>query len=70
MYRVKRHNPRNRVIFDPASHEHRLDYASFLKYNGWKNGCPFLLEDPYEDIPTMVNAKMAAHSLASLMSIV
>jgi hypothetical protein len=59
-----------RVRFDPSNHEHRLDYATFLKYNGWKNGCRFLLEDPYADIPSMINAKIAEATLKSLMSIV
>jgi hypothetical protein len=70
MYRVKTYNPKPRVIFDPNNHEHRLDYAAFLKYNGWRSGCPFLLEDPYEDIPTMINAKITENALKSLMSIV
>lgn len=70
MYRVKTYNPKPRVMFDPNNHEHRLDYASFMKYNGWRNGCPFLLEDPYEDIPTMINAKITENALKSLMSLV
>lgn len=70
MYRVKSYTPKPRVIFDPSNHEHRLDYATFLKYNGWKEGCPFLLEEPYGDIPAMINAKIAEQSLRPLMSIV
>lgn len=70
MYRLKHYNPRPRVPFNPSNHEHRLDYASFLKYNGWKDGCPFLLEDPYEDIPTMINAKITEEALKPLMSLV
>lgn len=70
MYRVKTYNPKPRVRFDPTSHEHRLDYASFLKYNGWREGCPFLLEDPYEDIPTMINAKITENTLRPLMNLV
>jgi hypothetical protein len=59
-----------RVRFDPSNHEHRLDYASFLKYNNWQGGCRFLLEDPYEDIPTMINAKITEHSLSPIMGLV
>ena len=44
-----------RVIFDPSNKKHLSDYASFLKYSNWKNGCRYLLEDPYMDIPTMIN---------------
>lgn len=70
MYRAKSYNPRPRVLFDPSNHEHRLDYASFLKYNNWQGGCPFLLEDPYEDIPTMINAKITEATLRPLMGLV
>jgi hypothetical protein len=70
MYRVKSYNPKPRRQFDPSNHEDRLDYASFLKYNGWRSGCPFLLEDPYEDIPTMINAKITENTLRPLMSLV
>lgn len=70
MYRAKSYYTKPRVIFDPSNHEHRLDYAMFLKYNGWRNGCPFLLEDPYEDIPTMINAKIAEASLRPLLSLI
>ncbi len=70
MYHVKSYNPQPRIVFDPASHQHRLAYALFLKYNGWKGGCPFLLEEPYGDIPSMINAKIAEHSLRPLMDLV
>lgn len=70
MYHVKSYTPKPRVLFNPSSHEHRLDYAKFLKYNGWKDGCPFLLEEPYEDIPAMINAKITEHSLKPLMDLV
>lgn len=67
MYRAKTYIAKPRVIFDARNHEHRLDYAEFLKYNGWKNGCQFLLEEPYTDIPTMINAKIVAETLRPLM---
>lgn len=70
MYRVKAYSSKPRVLFNPASHEHRLDYAAYLKYNGWKDGCPFLLEDPYDNIPAMINAKITESALRPLMSIV
>ena len=69
-YRISVLAPKPRVLFDPSAYEHRLEYAGFLKYSGWRNGCPFLLEEPYEDIPTMINAKLTEHSLKSLMELV
>lgn len=70
MYRVKAYNPTPRIRFDPECYQHRLAYAIYLKYNGWRDGCPFLLEEPYEDIPTMINAKLAAASVKPLMGLV
>jgi hypothetical protein len=56
-----------RVLFDPNNKKHLVDYASFLKYNNWKNGCQYLLEDPYMDIPTMINEKVVSHFLTKYM---
>ena len=52
--------PKPRVVFDPSNRKHMLDFARFVKYNGWKDGCSYYLEDPYSDIPTMIRAKIAA----------
>lgn len=70
MYRAKSYNIKPRIIFDPDCYQHRLAYSIYLKYNGWKGGCPFLLEEPYGDIPTMINAKIAEAALRPLMSLV
>jgi hypothetical protein len=61
LYLKKKHEPRARVQFDPSNTEHLLDYAEFLKYNNWRRGCRFLLEEPYPDIPTMIRRKLAMH---------
>jgi hypothetical protein len=63
LYRKKAFAPKAREIFDAENQEHVLDYASFIKYNSWKGGCNYLLEDPYMDIPTMINAKLVTHYL-------
>jgi hypothetical protein len=42
-----------------------LDFARFVKYNNWKDGCAYYLEDPYGDIPTMIRHKIAAAVVAS-----
>jgi hypothetical protein len=63
LYRKKAFTPKNRVEFDPTIETHVLDYASFIKYNNWKDGCAYLLEEPYSDIPTMINAKLVTHYL-------
>ncbi len=52
-----------RELFDPTNKKHIKEYALFLKTQRWKNNCPFYLEDPYTDIPAMINAKLAMHFL-------
>ena len=52
-----------RVIFDPTNRKHLEEYAAFLKHNRWVNNCPFLCEDPWTDIPAMINYKIAVHHL-------
>ena len=67
-YRKRSFTVAPRVIFDPPNSKHMLDYASFLKYNNWKDGCHFLLEDPYTDIPTMIRAKVVEYRMAQYMN--
>lgn len=55
--------PRERVHFDPSNTDHVKDYANFIKYSGWKDGCKYLLEQPYQDIPSMINNKLIKHFL-------
>lgn len=66
-YRKSTLLPKLRVPFDPKNRKHMLDFAKFVKYNNWKDGCSYLLEDPYSDIPTMIRAKIADFSVAGLM---
>jgi hypothetical protein len=65
LYHKKSYSPPTRVPFDPANREHLLDYAEYLKYNNWRSGCRFLLEEPYQDIPTMVRRKVVEHFMKS-----
>lgn len=58
---------RSRVKFDPTNVQHMLDYADFLKSNNWRHGCPYYLEDPYTDIPTMIQSKIAQHFTTQLL---
>lgn len=67
MCRKRVYNPTPRIEFNPANKQHRLDYARFIKYNNWKDGCRYLLEEPYMDIPTMINDKLVNHYLKPMM---
>lgn len=58
---------KERIIFDPRNSDHRLEYAYFMRYGNWKNTCKFALEEPFEDIPSMISNKIVRDSLSSLM---
>jgi hypothetical protein len=55
-----------RVPFDASNKKHMLDFAKFVKYNSWVDGCRYLLEDPYSDIPTMIRHKIAEFAVSKL----
>lgn len=65
-YRKSALVPKTRIAFDPSNRKHMLDFARFVKYNNWKDGCSYYLEDPYSDIPTMIRYKIANFVVASL----
>ena len=56
-----------RIPFNPSNKHHMLDFARFVKYNTWTDGCSYFLEDPYTDIPTMIRAKIADYTLSKLV---
>ena len=54
---------RERILFDASDETHLRDYARFVKNQNWKDGCNYLLEYPFHDIPTMINSKLVDHFL-------
>jgi len=58
-----RRSANQRVIFDPNNESHIADYAHFVKYRNWKNGCHYILEVPFEDVPSMISDKLIRHFL-------
>ncbi len=56
-------NIRERRNFDPANKKDLAELGYFIKNKKWREGCPFTLEHPYEDIPFMCMAKYTEHSL-------
>lgn len=60
--------PRQRIVFNPENKEHVIEFANFLKTQNWPNGCPYYLEDPYLDIPTMIRAKIADYVSLGLLN--
>jgi len=58
---------KQRIQFNPKNKKHMLDFAKFVKYNNWKDGCDFYLEDPFTDIPSMIRSKIADSTLSIYM---
>lgn len=67
LYRKSKLVPKVRIAFDPKNKKHMLDFARFVKYNNWVKGCNYFLEEPFTDIPTMIQAKVAHNAVVSLM---
>lgn len=42
-----------RRLFDPNVKEDLMELKYFLKNSKWKDGCPFFLEESWEDVPAM-----------------
>lgn len=53
--------------FDPSQKEDLKALKHFMKTSSWgKNGCPFYLEWPYQDIVSMCQSKYTAYMLYRL----
>lgn len=62
---VKQHFSRR--VFDPSKKEDLVVYKNYIAEHSWgKTGCPFELEWPYLDIPTMLSNKIAAAAVAKV----
>jgi hypothetical protein len=57
-------NPRRE--FDPTNSQDLQELKFFKKNGKWKNGCPFYLEDPFIDIPTMCENKFTNYMLENM----
>jgi len=54
---------KDKVHFDPCNEDHIRDYAMFKKNSGWQNGCKYILEQPFFNIPSMIDSKLLEHFL-------
>ncbi len=62
----KLNNFHERRLFDPNKKSDLLELKFYLENNKWRNGCPFYVEYPWEDIPAMCKDKYALHMLSKL----
>ena len=55
---------RVREGFNPQNKNHMSMVRDFFRDHRWgKDGCPFVLEWPFEDIPYMLKTKIVEHTL-------
>jgi hypothetical protein len=57
---------RTRRRFDPSKAEDLKELKQFVETNQWINGCPFYLEDEWDNIPVMCMHKYAKHMLSKV----
>ena len=65
MNRIETWNINQRRIFEPSNKEDLKIVRKFLQNNKWSS-CPFYLEWPYLDIPSMVKDKIVKYTLKGM----
>ena len=67
MNRIETWNINQRRLFEPSSKDDMKLVKKYLHSLSWGNqGCPFYLEWPYLDIPSMVKDKITEYTLKGL----
>jgi len=52
--------------FNPSLKEDLMELKFYKKNGKWKNGCPFFLEDPFVEIPSMCENKFTTYMLEKM----
>ena len=52
--------------FDPSALKDLQELKFFLENNKWRNGCPFYIEDPWEEIPVMCMTRYSQYMLSKI----
>ena len=55
--------------FDPASAVDLKEYKDFMDQNGWRDGCPFIVEWPYLNVIDTIKNKIIKHHIDRLIAI-
>jgi hypothetical protein len=64
--KVQQFNLHQRHQFNPSNKGDMIEVRKFFNTNKWDYGCPFFLEWPYLDIPSMLKDKITSYTLKSL----
>ena len=66
MNRIETWNINQRRTFEPGNKQDMKLVKKFLQDNKWEKNCPFYLEWPYLDIPSMLKDKITDYALRGL----
>lgn len=66
MNKIQHMNVYQRHEFDPSSKSDMVVARRFFHNNKWEDGCPFFLEWPYLDIPSMIKDKITQYTLKGI----
>ena len=58
----------NKRFFDPSSSTDLLEAKGFLKHGQWENGCPFVVDWPYTNVPDMIKTEIVNHYLDRIIA--
>lgn len=57
---------RQKIKFDVTNLDHLAKFSYFMKHNAWgREGCPFELEFPYQEIPYMIKDKLVRNMVGA-----
>jgi hypothetical protein len=57
----------NRREFDASNPDDLAEYRHFLQTSHWKNGCPFILEWPFNNAISMIEHKIVSTHITKLI---
>ena len=66
MNKIETWNINKRRLFEPGSKDDMRIVRKFLHNMKWEPNCPFYLEWPYLDIPSMLKDKITKYTLKGL----
>jgi hypothetical protein len=53
--------------FDAMNPDDLVEYRQFLQSSRWKNGCPFILEWPFNNVVSMIEHKIVSTHINKLI---
>ena len=66
MNKIEQMNMYQRHQFNPGSKGDMIEARKFFHSGKWEHNCPFYLEWPYLDIPSMIKDKITQYTLKGI----